>query len=321
MLPSIRRLRALARAAAPHAGAALLSFLSGACGGGGAAGDGGGGAAATYSPPALPGASGPTLPALLLVQEALPKYASGVTRNDAIATFGLPFRAGDVPEVGGRPALAVAGTSIWQARTLRKWPDGSVAWALLDVAADVAAGQVNSGLAVVAGSGASGQAALASEAGSLISLNTGPLQVQVSKAAFKVLHRVVVDGVAVVPTGASLGLVGQDLGGQPIAPTEDTLVWIEENGPARAVVRADGTLAADGGDGDGLIDFTCRITARRGSRDLEVTLTLRNASIDRPQHVQLEGVELSIQTDVGASPWGRLARHDGVTQGALDPGE
>src|SRR6185503_1862976 len=121
----------------PHACAALLSVLLGACGGGGGGG-GGGGSEALYSAPPPPGSgSGPTLPTLLLVQEALATSDAGVARDDAIATFGLPFRAGDVPQVGGRPALGVLGTTVWQARTLKTWPDGSVAWALLDVAADV----------------------------------------------------------------------------------------------------------------------------------------------------------------------------------------
>ncbi|HZJ71596.1 MAG TPA: hypothetical protein VFF36_11750, partial [Planctomycetota bacterium] len=280
---------------------------------------GGGGGEFAGTPPApLPGGGGPTLPTLLLVQEALSKFDVGVSRDDAIATFGLPFRDGDVPEVAGRPALGVTGTSAWQARTLAKWPDGTVAWALLDVAADITAGQVNSGLAVTAGTGKSAQANLASETASLITVDTGPLQVQVRKSGFNLLDRVVVDGVQIVAPGTSLGITGQSLALQTLAPDAGTLVALEENGPARAVVRADGTLAAGG---TGVIDFTCRITARRGSRDVEVTLTLRNATILRPQHTQLEGVELSIQTAVGSFPYARLARHDGVEGGTLFPGD
>ena len=313
----VRRLRAAVQLAAHHLLAALLALALGGCGGGGG---GGGGSSAVYSAPPPPGSgSGPTLPALLLVQEALAKSDPGVARDDAIATFGLPFRSGDVPEVGGRPALGVLGTTTWQARTLKKWPNGTVAWALLDVAADVAAGQVNSGLTLVAGSGASGQAAIASETASLVLLNTGPLQVQVRKSAFNLLDRVVVDGVQVVAPGTSLGIVGQTVSLQALTPDAGTIVWIEENGPARAVVRADGTLALSGGPG--VIDFTCRIVARRDSRDLEVIFTVRNATIEHPQHTQIEGVELSIQTTVGASPFARLARHDGVEQGPLAAGQ
>lgn len=328
MLPSSCSLRAFARATTPHLLAALLALLLAACGGGG----GGGGDAPAgspggkgfpgddgFTPPTLPSNGGATLPVPLLVQEALPKNTPGASRDDAIATFGLPFRQGDVQEQSGRPALAVTGTSVWQARTLSKWPDGSVAWALLDAAADITAGQITTGLSVVSGSGASGQPNIASQTASLITLDTGPLQVQVSKTVFNLFQRVIVDSVEIVEPGASLGIVGQDLSLQPIFPTSATQVTIEENGPARAVVRADGSLAPS--NGGSVIDFTCRITARRGSRNVEVTLTLRNASIGRPQHSQLEGVELSIQTDVGNFPYARLARHDGVEEGTLFPGD
>ena len=50
-----------------------------------------------------------------------------------------------------------------------------------------------------------------------------------------------------------------------------------------------------------IIDFTCRLTARRNSRDIETTFTVRNATIERPQHTELAGIGLVLKTDPGGS--------------------
>ena len=42
--------------------------------------------------------------------------------------------------------------------------------------------------------------------------------------------------------------------------------------------------------GKGHLDFTCRMIARHGSRDIEVVFTVRNASIDRAQHAVLDAI-------------------------------
>jgi hypothetical protein len=56
-----------------------------------------------------------------------------------------------------------------------------------------------------------------------------------------------------------------------------------------------------------IVDFTCRIT-RGAAADLQVDLTVRNTSTDRPQH--------ALQTSLVVPParrqrQGLLARHDG----------
>ncbi len=275
-------------------------------GGDGDTGDGGSGQAGLVSVP-------------MLVQELLPAGATGQARDDACATFGIPFAEGEVGQVDGRPALAVSGADTWQFRTLGEWPDGSVQWALVDVITDVAAGGINSALEITAGAGRSDGPDVAQESGNVIVLDTGVLQASVLQAGFNLFDTVTMDGVDLVEPHQSAGLLGLSAAGQLVVPQPSSLsVVVEENGPARAVVRADGTLADLAGTE--LLDFTCRITARAGSADLQVDLTARNASIERPQHALLEGLGLVLRTRPGTSPVATLARHDGQQVAPLAPG-
>ena len=246
----------------------------------------------------------------LLVQEVLAAGEAGLKRLDACATFGIPFAEGEVPQADDRPALAVANSETWQFRTLSEWPDGSVQWALVDAVTDVQAGGIVSALEITGGAGASDGAPVASVSGNTITLDTGVLQATVLKSGFNLFDTVVIDGTDVVVPHQSAGILGQSEDGQLVSPRATSLVVdIEENGPARAVVRVDGTLATL--SGTDLIDFTCRITARAASADLQVDFTLRNASILRPQHVVLEGLSLVVRAQPGTGAQATFARHLG----------
>ena len=246
----------------------------------------------------------------LLVQQVLPAGVGGVAWTAAEASFGIPFAEGEVPEVNGRPALAVVNSEAWQFRTLDTWPDGSVQWALVDAVTDVPAGGVSSELSIIGGAGKSEGADVASDDGNAITLDTGLVVAKVLKAGFNLFDTVQVDGVDIVAPHQSAGLIGLDADGLLVVPRPSSVqVVLEENGPARAVVRATGTLASM--SGDDIVDFTCRITARRSSADLQVDLTVRNANLARPQHAVLNGLGLVVRMLPGANAKGLLARHDG----------
>jgi len=257
----------------------------------------------------------------LIVQEALPAGAVGLARDGEVVTFGLPLaNALQVIDVGGRPSIAVLGSDVWQARTLAKWPDGAAKWALVDALVDVPANGADESLLATVGEGVSDGADIASESGGVITLDTGVLEATVPKSGFNVLDTVEVDGVEVVKSGTSAGITGLTTDGVLLAPGPGTSVVVEENGPARAVVRADGELVRLS-NGEPEIAFTCRITARAQSRDVEVTLTLRNASLARPAHVQLAGVEVLIGADVGGNANALFAAPDGFDQVSLTSGQ
>jgi len=265
--------------------------------------------------------SGGTVSVPLYLQEVLPQGAVGFARNGVVTTFGLPFPNSDhVGLVNGRPALSVVNSGIWQTRTLATWPDGSVKWALMDVAANVPAGAVDTSLRIANGEGRSGPDDLAHDDGSLITIDTGDLVVQVSKTDFDVFHRAWLGATELVHEGASTGIVGTLLDGTLIVPKPGTVtVAIEENGPARCVVRADGMLHSL--TGLDLCDFTCRITARAGSHDVQVDFTVRNANITMPHNIVLDGLGISIRVAPGAGATGTVSKHNGPLSQPLAPSD
>ncbi len=254
----------------------------------------------------------------IILQEALPDDLVGVDRPEGVATFGLPFAMTDaVPVVAGRPALGIVGSDVWQFRTLDTWPDGSARWVLCDVQASVVADQALTGLSVVAGPGEAGGPPIGMQSQSKILLNTGPLQAIVRTKGFNLFHSVTVDGEVVIHDYTATGIVARGGAGESLAPGKNTAVWLEENGPARAVVRADGTLYDSNGKGH--LDFTCRIIARRGSRDVEVVFTVRNASIDRPQHAVLDAIALVARVRSFGQPTVSASTHLGPVTQPLQP--
>jgi YetA-like protein len=255
----------------------------------------------------------------VLVQEALPAGVVGHDRHHEVATFGIPLANSDeVGEVMGRPALAVTGSDIYQFRTMAKWPDGAVKWALLDVAADVTAGTINNSIEITNGDGRSSPDDLAHDDGSLISIMNGDLVVQVSKTNFNVFHRVWLGDTELVAAGASAGIVGTSLTGGLIVPKPGTVtVAIEENGPTRAVIRADGMLHDL--SGMDLCDFTCRIIARAGSHDVQVDFTVRNADAKMPHNIAIDGLGIFTHVSAGDDVIGTVSKHNGPLSTPLGP--
>jgi hypothetical protein len=85
----------------------------------------------------------------LSVHEALRKQVTGIDRVAEPVTMGVPFPKGWLREKGGVPQLAVKGAPAYQFRTLARWEDGSVRWALADFQADVKAKGWNRELSIV----------------------------------------------------------------------------------------------------------------------------------------------------------------------------
>ena len=119
------------------AGLAIVLSTFVACGGGGSGGGGGGQGAGEPQ-----GGGGDATLATLVVTPARASNHPLFQTTSTTATFGIPIpQDWGVGEVGGRPALGIVGSSRWQFRTLDQWPDGSVRWALVDIATTVGTGQ------------------------------------------------------------------------------------------------------------------------------------------------------------------------------------
>ncbi len=263
------------------------------------------------------GGGAPQAITVLAIQAVAPRDSTLFAPRTAVATLGIPL--GNELQVGlvdGRPALGIVGADSWQFRALDTWPDGSVRWALVDVAAPVGRGLPASGVTLVPGAGLSTGGDIVRTQADVFQIDTGPLQAIVRASGFNLLDSVVVDGMQVVKPGASPGIVATSPDGDVLSVGE-TELSLEDNGPARALIRVDGVLVD--GQGATVTDFTCRIEATRGSRDLEVVFTLRNANVDRPAHLRLGSVDLVLRCSPGAQPRARFATPVGDTEFALAP--
>ncbi|RKY21504.1 MAG: hypothetical protein DRQ55_04210 [Planctomycetota bacterium] len=234
-----------------------------------------------------------------MAQEALTSSQGGINRLASVATFGFPLAQADgvyVDPGSGRPALAVEGSNRWQFSSLDQWPDGSAKWVLVDLLTDVAAGQ-QTPLLITNGSGVSDGAALATLGSDTVEIDTGPLQVTLSRDDFDLFEHVTVDQQPLVRPSTEPGLYATTMSGELLLPGDDTQVTLERNGPACSIVVAEGKLV-DATD-SAQAWFSCRLIFRAGSRDVETTLTLRNASQFKNEHLQLGSFELAVKLDTG----------------------
>ena len=143
----------------------------------------------------------------LVVHQALRPGVEGVDSKAIPVTVGIPFARGAVREVSGRPALAVQGASLYQFRTLRRWPDGSVEWALADFQTDLGANAENRRLTVVPGSGASDGTPLARKEGDQIVVDTGALMCEIRTKGFNLFDSVKLGNTEIVPGIKSPGVL------------------------------------------------------------------------------------------------------------------
>lgn len=229
------------------------------------------------------------LPVQLTVQEALYPGAptNGINRTQEPVTVGIPLA--DSAGISSVSQLGLQGASVGQFRVLGNWPSGNIKWVLVDTEADLQAGGQNTGITVTrSGTGNFGGSNLATDNGSTISVNTGAAAFTIRKANFNVFDQVVSGGKTLVASGTSQGLAV--LG--PVSPQTScnpgpcttlylssndstSTAVIEENGPVRAVIRADGVHRDAAGHP--YMRFTVRIHFYKGKTYVKLTSILRNA--------------------------------------------
>lgn len=212
--------------------------------------------------------------------------------GDALAgwpvTSGVPFAQGALDSVGHIRLLGADGAErAVQTASLSRWPDGSVKWALLSFRADAPkAGattyQMEYGRAVKPAT-VKGPMRV-EEAPDRVAIVTGPLRVEISKAAPALPGKVWLDrngdgkfvDEEIVCGGARRGEVRlTDEAGKEfstLGPAEDLVV--EERGPERACVLLRGHHAAK--DGAKLFTYETRIMAYAWGRFVRVFYTFGN---------------------------------------------
>ena len=228
------------------------------------------------------------------VSEALTASAFGVTRSAEPVTVGVPIA--DRYNIQSANVLGVAGASTYQFRVLDRWPSGNVKWVLVDFLADVSANQIASQYALTFGTGASGGPDLAQETNGNILVNTGTMKVEIGKTNFNLFREVFIDGISLVARDKSPGIILTGADGVIYASKNDpsSRVIIEENGPVRAVIKAEG--AHHSANGKKFLDYTVRMHFIKGKSRIRLFYTLRNANRLQVLNAGVRYLDLQIKT-------------------------
>ncbi|GFO66557.1 hypothetical protein GMLC_01360 [Geomonas limicola] len=211
-------------------------------------------------------------------QEILVQETAGVARLGELVRVSLPCEPGSLPFDRLVGVLPPAGDVLaCQQRVLKRWPDGSTKWLLIDFPAAVPAGgaaiyriaPVSASLPVVAG--------LEVVAGPASwEVRTGAGTFTVDARNFRPLLSVSREGEELLGAGASRCRLIID--GRELDPVLE-VVELEDPGPLRAVLRLCGHF-----DGTGMLHqlrFTCRLHFFAGSLALRMEFTLHNAAAAR----------------------------------------
>jgi len=224
----------------------------------------------------------------LTVQEAIyPGSIAGIARTADPVTIGVPLPDDPTNGISDVNQLSLTGASVGQFRVLARWPSGRIKWVLVDTQANVSAGGANSSIALTSGgTGAFGGGNLATDNGATITIATGTATFTVKKSNFNVFDIVDVGAAHVVLSGASSGLV---ISG-PVSPATScgacttlytsandagSTVIIEENGPAKVVLKATG--AYKDSSGNAYLKYTLRMYFYRNLASVGLVHVRRNA--------------------------------------------
>ena len=237
---------------------------------------------------------------------------AGEARSPAFIKFGFPFPSGAVFDLRTIRVLNPAGTEVPSQRTVTSfWPDNSLKWVLIDFATALAAREERSfevefGSEVEASAPASKLHVKTDE--EQITVITGPLRAVIGKKRFNILRGVWLDrdgdgrfsATERVANSATGGIrlkdeLGRVFTAANVAPES---VTIEEQGPVRVVVRAEGDYAD--ADGNRYMHYVSRLTFRAGSPCVTVAHTHINTYLDT-EFTDVTSLELPFEWSEGLS--------------------
>lgn len=194
--------------------------------------------------------------------------AARADRKDEPVTCGVPWPSGALGDAACLVMRDDRGRIVnLQARALDRWPDGSVRWALLDWLAD-SEREVSYRVDVEGRAASSPGSALAGHRGDCIHVDTGVARFEVRAGGMFpfAAHGGVAEGVRTE-------LLVEDGRGQGYRPRVERLS-LEEVGPVRASIRAEGSLVAEGIEPLAEFDLVLHVFA--GSATVRFELTIRN---------------------------------------------
>jgi len=201
--------------------------------------------------------------------------SAGVARSGEPVSSGVPLARGTVADVASLSLRDDAGRAVpAQFRALASWPDGSARWVLCDFVTDLESGATRAYRLQLRGRAAVPRDALQiEESDERIVVDGGALRFAVDRQHFGLFSELSVNGAPMLGDGPGAVLVLPGGREMPLAEQPVEAVVVEERGPLRCVVRANGRFA---GVSDDRIEWICRITAYAGQPLAKVDFWLRN---------------------------------------------
>jgi hypothetical protein len=205
------------------------------------------------------------------------KEDAGVARPTTLVTFGLPLPRGGVFDLAHFRVLSPRGAAVpAQFVATSFWPDGSLRWVLVDMVVGLGANaeetyRVEFG-SEVAPAPAGVSHLQVKETKEKIQINTGPLQVSIDKVRFNLLSRVASHGEQLAcsaPEGVRL--VDEQGAVFTVSARPPKRVTVEEVGPVKVVLRAEGDYADPAGRP--YMSYVTRLTFREGSSRVTIQHT------------------------------------------------
>jgi hypothetical protein len=220
---------------------------------------------------------------------------AGLNRDAWPVGLGFPFARGELSEVSRLSVLTPEKKSIpFQAKVLSRWQDGSIRWAHVFFMADMKA-QKTEDWKLVWGK-KERTAPPIEKAVKVIPnvdglvVNTGPLEARMGSKGFCLFESVQVGEKEIFAPGATSGfrIITSDGKTFETALDNDSRFTVEEEGPLRAIIRAEGIHRAK--DGKGLFDYSCRIFFYAGKPWCEVQYSFTNR--EQPDSVAVASISL-----------------------------
>ena len=251
------------------------------------------------------------------ISESKPSDVPGVNRYNGPVSFGIPLKDSD--NITSVDDLGLSGASVGQFRVLKTYPSGNIWWVLIDTQASVIAGSSASISLTDGGTGNFGGSNLASEDADYITISTGTAIFEIKKAGFNFIDSAVAGSTDIVQAGHAGGIeVEYNSVVYASRYDNDSLsVTIEENGPVRCCIKAEGRL--EDSEGNDFMGFTVRMNFYKNKSYCKTYFTLRNAyyaSSVQGYAIERAGIVLPTSPLTGTLSY-ELARQSSVASGII----
>ena len=229
------------------------------------------------------------------------RNSTDVARRSAPVRSGVPFPQGVLGFSRTMRLLDSPGSEIaLQTRTLGRWPDGTVKWALMDFQADIPASSeaeytLEYGTAVSRGTFETPLRVMEDADG--VTVDTGRLRIRWDRSEFGPLSEITRGGEGYID-GSDIVVTGTDGQEHRSSNAEADLLEIEESGSLHCIVRVEGSHVSE--DGARLLRSVFRVHAYVGAGYVQVDHTFVNDNLET-SFTDIGSMYMKIRTAGGAA--------------------